>query len=66
MHETPDSKQADTYEAFLVRLWHGDAGTPWRASATRVKTGEETCFASLERLYVFLHQYAQDGAGGEA
>jgi hypothetical protein len=47
--------------AFLVRLWRDHEGAPWRASATHVRTGERSYFASLEHLYVFLHDEAATG-----
>jgi hypothetical protein len=42
--------------AYLVRLWRDSAQEPWRASAKQVGTGREYHFASLEKLFLFLHQ----------
>jgi hypothetical protein len=54
------------YQAYLVRLWraNGDPGSPWRASAERVATGEKSVFASLSAMFEYLRQ-ATDRSGTE-
>ena len=42
------------YELFLVRLWAEGEPARWRASARNIHTGEETHFATPERLFVHL------------
>lgn len=50
------------YELFLVRLWAEGEPARWRASARNIHTGEETHFATPERLFVHL-QTQMDGRG---
>ena len=42
--------------AYLVRLWRDGPNEPWRASAKQVVDGRELHFASLEKLFLFLHE----------
>ncbi len=42
------------YEAYLVRLWQDGPHTPFRASATAVRGGKTTYFATLSALFAFL------------
>ena len=47
--------QPGEYRAYLVRLWREAPDDPWRAMAKDAHTGEEHHFASVEQLFVFLH-----------
>lgn len=42
------------YTAYLVRFWQDGPGSPWRASAQSVQTGEIVRFGSQQALYEFL------------
>lgn len=42
------------YRSYLLRLWHGGAQAPWRASIQEVTTGEVTHFASIQALLAFI------------
>ncbi|MEZ4638930.1 MAG: hypothetical protein R2873_29115 [Caldilineaceae bacterium] len=50
----PKPPPVNRYELFLVRLWAEGEPACWRASARNVHTGEETHFATPERLFVHL------------
>ena len=60
------NKQHTGAHAYLLRLWPtGAAGLPvWRASLENIQTSERLGFATLEQLFVFLMQQAEQG--GEA
>lgn len=51
------------YQAVLVRMWRADVASPWRASAQRVGSEDVLRFASLEHLFVYLHQQTREGEG---
>ncbi|MCE7989829.1 MAG: hypothetical protein DYG89_52450 [Caldilinea sp. CFX5] len=53
-------KQARRYHSYLVRLWHDDQQTTWRALAQSVQTGEIVHFVDLTSLFAFL-QAQTDG-----
>jgi hypothetical protein len=56
-------KSPANYQAVLVRLWREDTASPWRASAQRAGGEDVLRFASLEHLFVFLHQQTREGEG---
>ena len=42
------------YHAYLLRLWRGDEGSPWRALLENPHTGEIIRFTSLAELFAYL------------
>ena len=42
--------QEQSYHSYLLRLWRDGADEPWRASLEDTRTGERTCFATVEQL----------------
>ena len=54
------------YQAYMLRLWQdqGESGPQWRASLESPHTGERRGFASLEALFTFLRQRAEQIARG--
>jgi hypothetical protein len=44
------------YQAFLLRLWRGDEGSPWRASLVPVGAEQQIHFSDLEDLLGFLRE----------
>lgn len=49
---------AQTYKAFMIRLWQDDENAPWRASVQMVRTGETIHFASVLELIGFVRAQA--------
>jgi hypothetical protein len=49
---------ADTYRAYMLRLWQvqTEQGLAWRASLERVPTGERRAFGSLDGLLAYLRE----------
>jgi hypothetical protein len=45
-----------TYHAYLLRLWQETPSTPWRALTRDAESKEERRFATLDQLFLFLHQ----------
>jgi hypothetical protein len=55
MTPTPNAPhQANTYHAYLVRMWQDSPHAPWRASTHCVQTSEKRIFADLDTLFTFL------------
>jgi hypothetical protein len=52
----PDSRTC--YQAYLLRLWRGDEGSPWRASLVPVGAEQQIHFSALEDLLGFLREQA--------
>ncbi len=42
--------------SYLIRLYSDSRHEPWRATARRVSDGRELHFATLEQLFLYLHQ----------
>jgi hypothetical protein len=42
------------YHAYLLRLWRGEDGSPWRALLENPHTGETLRFSSLTELFAHL------------
>lgn len=51
-------RDSDRYQVYLLRLWRDAPALPWRATLLLALTGEERHFATLEALFVFLHEQA--------
>lgn len=51
---TADDRQL--FHSYLIRLWCDNRQEPWRATAKQVSDGMELHFASLEHLFLYLHQ----------
>jgi hypothetical protein len=58
----PNSPLEERYHAYLVRLWQDRPESPWRALTRDCANDEERRFATVEELFLFLHQQT-DGAG---
>jgi hypothetical protein len=51
------------YLSYLLRLWRvSKEGAVWRASLESPQTGERIGFASLDELFAFLREQADDEA----
>lgn len=44
------------FHSYLIRLYSDSRQEPWRATAKQVSDGREVHFASLEQLFLYLHQ----------
>ncbi|MFN2167721.1 MAG: hypothetical protein ACK2U9_15840 [Anaerolineae bacterium] len=62
-HETV--YRSSMYRAFLVRFWRDKPGSPWRASAQSVHTGEIVRFASVPLLLQYLHAHLGHDTKGD-
>ena len=52
--------RSDDAPCYLIRLWRAGPREPWRATAKHVPSGREVHFASLEKLFLFLHEQTVD------
>lgn len=58
-------QQPGRYQAYLVRLWQEHPHAPWRALAKDARTGQEFRFATLEQLFLFLHERTAEERASE-
>jgi hypothetical protein len=61
------ANERGNYQAYMLRLWQdqAEAGSVWRASLESPYNGERIGFASLEALFDFLKQRAEQSAGSK-
>lgn len=57
MNEQKDEAKAAGEQAFVLRMWPASDG--WQASLQEVKTGRRIGFSSLEALFTFLMDEAE-------
>jgi hypothetical protein len=55
------AKRLDEYKSYLLRLWRsGDGRSPWRASLEDSQDGGRHGFATLEHMFAFLAEQADE------
>jgi hypothetical protein len=57
----PPAPREERYHAYLVRLWQDGPDSPWRALTRNCANDEERRFATVEELFLFLHQQTDGG-----